>query len=170
MNASRTKHHAAEWLRTGKGAADEKEPKVRVQEAEINRREKELIATYKGAEMEISGSRARRGRQKAALIAEKRRACVATRAQGEAKRRKSFQKENPKPKARNVKHEARHIRNTTRRRDRPLYQACRRSWRAQASRLATRQDHPSLSTGNGDASGMNKITQTSPRWRRRLPR
>src|SRR5882762_10311177 len=112
----------------------EKEQQVKVQEAEINRREKELIATVlKGAEMERQRIETLAAAEKQRLIAE-----------SEAK-------------AMNVKAEAYQEYNQAAVIDR-LFTSMPEIVRALASPLANVDKITIVSTGNGDASGMNKIT------------
>src|ERR1700674_2470227 len=85
----------------------EKEAQVKVQEAEINRREKELIATVlKGAEIERQRIETLALAEKQRLISEADGHASAIRAQGEAEAEIIFKKGEAEAKAMNVKAEA----------------------------------------------------------------
>jgi len=91
----------------------EKEQQVKVQEAEINRREKELIATVlKGAEIERQRIETLAAAEKQRLIAEAEGHASSIRAQGGSGSEIIFKKGESEAKAMNVKAEP--IRNTTR--------------------------------------------------------
>src|SRR5208337_2653957 len=82
----------------------EKEGQVKVQDAEINRREKELIATVlKGAEIERQRIETLAAAEKQRLIAEAEGHASAIRAQGEAEAEIIFKKGEAEAKAMNVK-------------------------------------------------------------------
>src|SRR5580698_5555370 len=82
----------------------EKEGQVKVQDAEINRREKELIATVlKGAEIERQRIETLAAAEKQRLIAEAEGQASAIRAQGEAEAEIIFKKGEAEAKAMNVK-------------------------------------------------------------------
>src|SRR5712675_1916006 len=136
----------------------EKEQQVKVQEAEINRREKELIATVlKGAEMERQRIETLAAAEKQRLIAEAEGHASATRAQGEAEAEIIFKKGESEAKAMNVKAEAYQEYNQAAVIDR-LFTNMPEIVKALASPLANVDKITIVSTGNGDATGMNKIT------------
>jgi flotillin len=138
----------------------EKEQQVKVQEAEINRREKELIATVlKGAEIERQRIETLAAAEKQRLIAEAEGHASSIRAQGEAEAEIIFKKgeSESEAKAMNVKAEAYQEYNQAAVIDR-LFTAMPEVVRALASPLANVDKITIVSTGNGDASGMNKIT------------
>jgi flotillin len=136
----------------------EKEQQVKVQEAEINRREKELIATVlKPAEIERQRIETLAAAEKQRLIAEAEGQASSIRAQGEAESEIIFKKGEAEAKAMNVKAEAYQEYNQAAVIDR-LFTAMPEVVRALASPLANIDKITIVSTGNGDASGMNKIT------------
>ncbi len=136
----------------------EKEQQVKVQEAEINRREKELIATVlKGAEIERQRIETLAAAEKQRLIAEAEGHASSIRAQGEAEAEIIFKKGESEAKAMNVKAEAYQEYNQAAVIDR-LFTAMPEIVKALASPLANVDKITIVSTGNGDASGMNKIT------------
>src|SRR5580704_11357400 len=131
---------------------------VKVQEAEINRREKELIATVlKQAEIERQRIETLAAAEKQRLIAEAEGHASSIRAQGEAEAEIIFKKGESEAKAMNVKAEAYQEYNQAAVIDR-LFTAMPEVVRALASPLANVDKITIVSTGNGDASGMNKIT------------
>src|SRR5947199_1145871 len=136
----------------------EKEQQVKVQEAEINRREKELIATVlKGAEIERQRIETLAAAEKQRLIAEAEGHASSIRAQGEAEAEIIFKKGESEAKAMNVKAEAYQEYNQA-----AIYEKLLTSLpevvRALADPLANVDKITVVSTGNGDATGMNKIT------------
>jgi flotillin len=136
----------------------EKEQQVKVQEAEINRREKELIATVlKGAEIERQRIETLAAAEKQRLIAEAEGQASSIRAQGEAEAEIIFKKGEAEAKAMNVKAEAFQEYNQAAVIDR-LFASMPEVVKALASPLANVDKITIVSTGNGDASGMNKIT------------
>src|SRR6266550_1867516 len=136
----------------------EKEQQVKVQEAEINRREKELIATVlKGAEIERQRIETLAAAEKQRLIAEADGHASAIRAQGEAEAEIIFKKGEAEAKAMNVKAEAYQEYNQAAVIDK-LLTGLPEVVRALASPLANVDKITIVSTGNGDAAGMNKIT------------
>jgi flotillin len=136
----------------------EKEQQVKVQEAEINRREKELIATVlKQAEIERQRIETLAAAEKQRLIAEAEGHASSIRAQGEAEAEIIFKKGESEAKAMNVKAEAYQEYNQAAVIDR-LFTSMPEVVRALASPLANIDKITIVSTGNGDASGMNKIT------------
>jgi flotillin len=136
----------------------EKEQQVKVQEAEINRREKELIATVlKGAEIERQRIETLAAAEKQRLIAEAEGQASSIRAQGEAEAEIIFKKGEAEAKAMNVKAEAYQEYNQAAVVDK-LITNMPEVVRALASPLANVDKITVVSTGNGDAAGMNKIT------------
>lgn len=136
----------------------EKEQQVKVQEAEINRREKELIATVlKGAEIERQRIETLAAAEKARLMAEAEGQASAIRQQGEAEAEIIFKKGEAEAKAMNVKAEAFQEYNQAAVIDR-LFASMPDVVKALAQPLANVDKITIVSTGNGDASGMNKIT------------
>ena len=121
----------------------EKEQQVKVQEAEINRREKELIATVlKQAEIE---------RQRIETLAE------AEKQRLMAEAEIIFKKGEAEAKAMNVKAEAYQEYNQAAVIDK-LFASMPEVVKALASPLANVDKITIVSTGNGEAAGMNKIT------------
>ncbi|HTR25631.1 MAG TPA: SPFH domain-containing protein [Terriglobales bacterium] len=136
----------------------EKEQQVKVQEAEINRREKELIATVlKQAEIERQRIETLANAEKARLMAEAEGHASSIRQQGEAEAEIIFKKGEAEAKAMNVKAEAFQEYNQAAVIDR-LFASMPDVVKALASPLANVDKITIVSTGNGDASGMNKIT------------
>jgi len=136
----------------------EKEQQVKVQEAEINRREKELIATVlKQAEIERQRIETLAAAEKQRLIAEAEGHASSIRAQGEAEAEIIFKKGESEAKAMNVKAEAYQEYNQAAVIDK-LFASLPEVVKALASPLANVDKITVVSTGNGDASGMNKIT------------
>jgi len=123
----------------------EKEQQVKVQEAEIARREKELIATVlKQAEIE-------RQRIETLAAAEKQRLVI------EAEAEIIFKKGDAEARAMNVKAEAYQEYNQAAVVDK-LFTTLPEIVRAMAAPLANVDKITVVSTGNGDATGMHKIT------------
>src|SRR3981189_1344666 len=136
----------------------DKEQQVKVQEAEINRREKELIATVlKGAEIERQRIETLAAAEKQRLIAEAEGHASSIRAQGEAEAEIIFKKGEAEAKAMNVKAEAFQEYNQAAVLSK-LITALPEVVRALASPLANIDKITIVSTGNGNAAGMNKIT------------
>src|SRR5713226_7159219 len=136
----------------------EKEQQVKVQEAEIARREKELIATVlKQAEIERQRIETLAAAEKQRLMAEAEGHASAIRQQGEAEAEIIFKKGEAEAKAMNVKAEAFQEYNQAAIIDK-LFASMPEIVRALASPLANVDKITIVSTGNGDASGMNKIT------------
>jgi flotillin len=136
----------------------EKEQQVKVQEAEINRREKELIATVlKQAEIERQRIETLAEAEKQRLIAEADGHASSIRVQGEAEAEIIFKKGEAEAKAMNVKAEAYQEYNQAAVIDK-LLTGLPEVVRALASPLANVDKITIVSTGNGDAAGMNKIT------------
>ena len=136
----------------------EKEGQVKVQDAEIARREKELIATVlKGAEIERQRIETLAAAEKQRLIAEAEGHASAIRAQGEAEAEIIFKKGEAEAKAMNVKAEAYQEYNQAAVVDK-LITGLPEIVRALAAPLANVDKITIVSTGNGDTAGMNKIT------------
>src|SRR6267154_526369 len=147
----------------------EKEQQVKVQEAEINRREKELIATVlKGAEIERQRIETLAAAEKQRLTAEAEGQASAIRANGEAEAEIIFKKGEAEAKAMNVKAEAFQEYNQAALIDR-LFTSMPEIVRALASPLANVDKITIVSTGNGDASGMNKITADIAKMAAQVP-
>ncbi len=136
----------------------EKEQQVKVQEAEIMRREKELIATVlKQAEIERQRIETLAAAEKQRLIAEAEGKATSIRAQGEAEAEIIFKKGESEAKAMNVKAEAYQEYNQAAVIDK-LLTGLPEVVKALASPLANVDKITVVSTGNGDAAGLNKIT------------
>jgi flotillin len=136
----------------------EKEQQVKVQEAEINRREKELIATVlKQAEIERQRIETLAEAEKQRLIAEAEGHASSIRQQGEAEAEIIFKKGDAEARAMNVKAAAFQEYNQAAVVDK-LLTGLPEVVRALASPLANVDKITIVSTGNGDAAGMNKIT------------
>jgi flotillin len=136
----------------------EKEGQVKVQEAEINRREKELIATVlKQAEIERQRIETLAMAEKQRLMSEAEGKAASIRGQGEAEAEIIFKKGEAEAKAMNVKAEAYQEYNQAAVIDK-LLSGMPEIVRALASPLANVDKITVVSTGNGDAAGLNKIT------------
>ena len=136
----------------------EKEGQVKVQDAEINRREKELIATVlKQAEIERQRIETLAMAEKQRLMSEAEGHASSIRQQGEAEAEIIFKKGEAEAKAMNVKAEAYQEYNQAAVIDK-LFASMPEIVKALASPLANVDKITIVSTGNGDAAGMNKIT------------
>ncbi len=136
----------------------EKEQQVKVQEAEINRREKELIATVlKQAEIERQRIETLAAAEKQRLTVEAEGHASSIRAQGEAEAEIIFKKGEAEAKAMNVKAAAYQEYNQAAVIDK-LFASMPDVVKALASPLANVDKITIVSTGNGDAAGLNKIT------------
>src|ERR1700758_1725687 len=136
----------------------EKEHEVKVQEAEILRRDRELTATVmKQAELERKRFETIAEAEKSRLIMEAEGHAAAIRAQGEAEAEIIFKKGEAEAKAMNVKAEAYQEYNQAAVVDK-LLTGLPDVVRALASPLANVDKITVVSTGNGDAAGLNKIT------------
>jgi len=136
----------------------EKEGQVKVQEAEINRREKELIATVlKQAEIERQRIETLALAEKQRLMSEAEGKAASIRGQGEAEAEIIFKKGEAEAKAMNVKAEAYQEYNQAAVVDK-LLTGLPEVVKALASPLANVDKITVVSTGNGDAAGLNKIT------------
>jgi flotillin len=136
----------------------EKEGQVKVQEAEIMRREKELIATVlKQAEIERQRIETLAQAEKQRLMSEAEGHASSIRQQGEAEAEIIFKKGEAEAKAMNVKAEAFQEYNQAAVIDK-LLTGLPEVVKALASPLANVDRITVVSTGNGDAAGLNKIT------------
>jgi flotillin len=136
----------------------EKEGQIKVQEAEISRHEKELIATVlKGAEIERQRIENLANAEKARLTTEAEGRAAAIRSQGEAEASIIFQKGEAEAKAMNVKAEAYQGWNQAAVVDKLLTNMAD-VVRAMAEPLSKVDKITIVSTGNDGAAGVNKIT------------
>lgn len=147
----------------------EKEQEIKVQEAEILRHEKELIATVlKGAEIERRRieTLAEAARSKSMIEAEG--AAAATRAQGEADADIILRKGEAEAKAMNVKAEAYQEWNQAAVVDK-LITGMPEIVRALAAPLANIDKITIVSTGDGHSAGMHKITGDMAQMAAQIP-
>src|SRR6201988_4335836 len=136
----------------------QKTGQIAVQEAEIQRRERELIATVlKQAEIERRRIEMLAEAKKQKLILEADGQAASTRATGEAEAEIIFKKGEAEAKAMNVKAEAYQEYNQAAVIDK-LISNMPEIVKALASPLANVDKITIVSTGNGNAAGMNKIT------------
>ncbi len=136
----------------------EKENEINVQDAEIQRRERELIATVlKPAEIERQRIETLANAEKQRLTVEAEGHASAIRAQGEAEADVIFKKGEAEAKAMNIKAEAYQEYNQAAVIDK-LIGGIPEVVRALAAPLANVDKITIVSTGSGDAAGMNKIT------------
>src|SRR5512146_2336132 len=136
----------------------ERQEQVKVQEAEIARREKELIATVlKQAEIERQRIETLAAAEKQRLIAEAEGQAQAIRQQGEAEADIIFKKGDSEARAMNVKAAAYQEYNQAAVFDK-LITGLPEVVKALASPLANVDKITVVSTGNGSAAGLNKIT------------
>jgi len=136
----------------------EKEAQIKVQEAEINRREKELIATVlKQAEIERQRIETLANAEKSRTMVEAEGRASAIRAQGEAEAEIIFKKGDAEARAMNVKAEAFQEYNQAAVVDK-LITGLPEIVKALASPLCNVDKITIVSTGNGSSSGMHKIT------------
>jgi len=136
----------------------EKEQQVKVQEAEILRREKELIATVlKQAEIERQRIETLAAAEKSRLTVEADGRAASIRAQGEAEADIIFKKGDAEARAMNVKAEAFQEYNQAAVIDK-LLTGLPDIVRALSAPLANVDTITIVSTGNGDSSGMHKLT------------
>jgi len=147
----------------------EKEGQIKVQEAEIARHEKELIATVlKGAEIERQRIENLASAEKSRLTTEAEGRAAAIRSQGEAEANIIFQKGEAEAKAMNVKAEAYQQWNQAAVVDKLLTNMAD-VVRAMAEPLS-KVDHITIvSTGNDDAAGAHKITGDMTRIAAQVP-
>jgi flotillin len=147
----------------------EKEHEVRVQEAEIKRREAELIATVlKQAEFERRRIETLAEAEKTRLVMEADGRAAAIRAQGEAEAEIIFKKGEAEAKAMNIKAEAYQEFNQAAIIDK-LITNMPEVVRALAAPLANVDKITVISTGNGDAAGLNKITGDLTKMAAQIP-
>jgi flotillin len=136
----------------------EKEAQIKVQEAEIQRRERELVATVlKSAEVERRRIETLAEAEKQRRIFEAEGRASAIRAEGEAEAEITFKKGDAEARAMNVKAEAYQEWNEAAVVDK-LITNMPEVVRALASPLANVDKITIVSTGNGDNAGMSKIT------------
>jgi flotillin len=136
----------------------EKEHEIKVQEAEILRREKELIATnLKQAEVDRQRIETLAAAERQRRISEAEGAAAAIRAQGEAEAEIILKKGEAEARAMNVKAEAYQEYNQAAVVDK-LITNMPEVVRALASPLANIDKITIVSTGNGNSAGMHKIT------------
>jgi len=136
----------------------EKEQEIKVQDAEIQRRERELIATVlKAAEVERQRIETLALAEKQRLISEAEGRAMATRVQGEAEAEITFRRGDAEARAMNVKAEAYQEWNQAAVVDK-LITSMPEVVRALASPLANVDKITIISTGDGDSAGMNKVT------------
>jgi flotillin len=136
----------------------EKEQEIKVQDAEIQRRERELIATVlKPAEIERQRVNALAEAEKSKLTLEAEGRASAIRTEGLAEAEITFKKGEAEAKAMNVKADAYKEWNQAAVIDK-LLTGLPEVARAFAAPLANVDKITIVSTGNGDAAGMNKIT------------
>src|SRR6201993_1198727 len=136
----------------------EKEQQIKVQEAEISRHEKELIATVlKGAEIERMKVEALAAAEKMRLATEAEGRASAIRTQGEAEAAVIFQKGEAEAKAMNVKAEAYQEWNQAAVVDR-LISNMPEVVRAMSEPLSKVDKITIVSTGSDGAAGANKLT------------
>ena len=136
----------------------EREAQVKVQDAEIARRERELIATVlKPAEIERQRIETLAEAERQRLIKEAEGRASATRAQGEAEAEIIFKKGESEAKAMNVKAEAYQEYNQAAVVDK-LITGLPEVVRALAEPLSKIDKVTIVSTGNGDAAGSYKLT------------
>jgi flotillin len=136
----------------------EREAQVKVQEAEIARRERELIATVlKPAEIERQRIETLANAERQRLISEAEGRASSIRAQGEAEAEIIFKKGEAEAKAMNVKAEAFQEYNQAAVIDK-LFSGLPEIVRALSEPLSKVDKVTIVSTGNGDAAGAYKLT------------
>jgi flotillin len=146
-----------------------KEQEIKVQEAEIQRRERELIATVlKQAEVERRRIETLAAAEKQRLIAEAEGHADATRTQGQAEAEIIFKKGEAEAKAMNVKAEAYQEWNQAAVVDK-LISNMADVVRALAAPLANVDKITIVSTGDGDAAGMHKVTGDMTKMAAQIP-
>jgi len=147
----------------------EKEQQIKVQDAEIVRHEKELIATVlKGAEIERQRIEALAAAERMRLTTEAEGRAAAIRSQGEAEAAVIFQKGEAEAKAMNVKAEAYQDWNQAAVVDR-LISNMAEVVRAMAEPLSKVDKITIVSTGNDSAAGANKLTGDITRIAAQVP-
>jgi flotillin len=147
----------------------QKEQEIKVQEAEIQRRERELIATVlKQAEIERRRIETLAAAEKQRLVAEAEGHAEATRTQGEAEAEIIFKKGEAEAKAMNVKAEAYQEWNQAAVVDK-LITGLPEVVRALSAPLANVDKITIVSTGDGEAAGMHKITGDMTKMAAQIP-
>jgi len=147
----------------------EKLEQVKVQEAEIARREKELIATVlKGAEIERQRIETLAGAEKLRLSLEAEGRAAAKRTEGNAEAEIIFKKGEAEAKAMNVKAEAYQEWNQAAVVDK-LLTGMPEVVRAMAEPLSKVDRITVVSTGNGDSAGVHKITADLTKMAAQVP-
>jgi len=147
----------------------EKEHQVKVQEAEINRREKELIAqVLKEAEIQRQKIETLAAAERQKRVVEAEGLASAIRAQGEAEAEIIFKKGEADAKALNVKAGAYQEWNQAAVVDR-LISSLPEVMRAMASPLEHVDKITIVSTGNGDSAGVNKLTGDMTKMAAQIP-
>jgi flotillin len=147
----------------------QKEHEVKVQEAEIERRDRELMATvFKQAEFERKRIETLAEAERQRLIMEAEGRANAIRAQGEAEAEIIFKKGEAEAKAMNVKAEAYQEFNQAAIVDK-LITNMPEVVKALAAPLANVDRITVVSTGNGDAAGLNKITGDLTKMAAQIP-
>jgi flotillin len=147
----------------------EKEQEIKVQDAEIQRRERELVATVlKPAEIERQRISALAEAEKSRLTLEAEGHAAAIRTQGEAEAEITFKKGDAEARAMNVKATAYQEWNQAAVVDK-LITGLPDIVRALAAPLANVDKITIVSTGNGDAAGMNKITGDITKMAAQIP-
>jgi flotillin len=147
----------------------EKEHEVLVQEAEIKRREAELQATVmKAAEYERKRIETLAEAERQRLMMEAEGKAAAIRAQGEAEAEIIFKKGEAEAKAMNIKAEAYQEFNQAAIVDK-LITGMPEVVKALAAPLANVDKITVISTGNGDAAGLNKVTGDLTKMAAQIP-
>src|SRR3954470_20907848 len=147
----------------------EKLEQVKVQDAEIARREKELIATVlKQAEIDRKRIEMLAAAERQRLISEAEGHAASTRAQGEAAAEIIFRKGEAEAKAMNVKAEAYQEWNQAAVVDK-LITGLPEVVRAMSAPLSQVDRITIVSTGDGDAAGVNKITGDMAKMAAQVP-
>src|SRR5215468_6868845 len=147
----------------------EKEQEIKVQEAEILRHEKELIAqVLKQAEVERQRIETLAEAEKQRLTMEAEGHAAATRTQGEAEAEIIFKKGEAEAKAMNVKAEAYQEYNQAAVVDK-LITGLPEVVKALAAPLANVDKITVVSTGNGDAAGLSKVTGDLAKMAAQIP-
>jgi flotillin len=147
----------------------EKEHQVKVQEAEINRREKELIAqVLKGAEIERQKIETLAAAERQKRVSEAEGLASGIRAQGEAEAEIIFKKGESEARAMHVKAEAYQEWNQAAVVDR-LISSLPEIMRAISSPLEKVDRITVVSTGNGDSTGVSKLSGDMAKMAAQVP-
>ena len=147
----------------------EKEHEVKVQDAEIQRRDRELVATVlKQAEYERKRIETLAEAERQRLVMEAEGKAAAIRRQGEAEAEIIFKKGEAEAKAMNIKAEAYQEFNQAAIVDK-LITNMPEVVKALAAPLANVDKITVISTGNGDAAGLNKITGDMTKMAAQIP-